>query len=85
MIKSGLHPSFDPDLHTDAEPYTPDQVADGQVQDLEYAIAVEVAQLQSEAASRQQLERFCTLLQQTRDEQIRLRQQFERLMEILAA
>ena len=80
-----LHPSFDPDLHTDDAPFGQDQYRQEQMQQFEYAIEVELAQLRSAEAGRIQLSNFCRLLQETREEQIRTRELLERLMNIVGA
>lgn len=56
-----------------------------QIANFEYAIEVELAALRSQEAGRIQLDRFVRLLQTTRDEQIKLREKLDRLMEVLGA
>lgn len=82
MSASSLHPAFDPTAYAEDAPSDPYQE---QVADLEYQIEQELASLRAIQAHSEQLARFVSVLQETRDEQRAMRQRFDQLLEILGA
>jgi predicted esterase YcpF (UPF0227 family) len=83
MAASGLHPAFDPAIQYDDDAYSQQDHQQELVEQFEYAIEVELAQLRSQEVGRIQMDRFVRLLQTTRDEQIRTRELLERVLDIL--
>lgn len=90
MAEPKLHPAFDPSTCTCNE----ERESSAEVlaryyaaamEETEYAIEQELSRLQSEEAGRIQMDRFVRLLQTVRDEQIALRKDLNRLIEVIAA